>query len=767
MIFAMAVFLAACGNKEVKEANYQVIPLPLEIQKSEGESFKLNSSTKIVYPEGNEMMERNANFLAEFLEQSIGTKPSVTTSANDKNTIVLALGLENENKEAYQLKVVADQITITGASEAGVFYGIQTLRKATPVGDYNVTYSPVTINDKPRFGYRGTMLDIARHYQSVEFIKKYIDLLALHNINTFHWHLTEDQGWRIEIKAYPKLTEVGSQRKETVIGRNTGEFDGKPHGGFYTQEEVKEIVKYASERYITVIPEIDLPGHMLGALASYPEFGCTGGPYEVATQWGVFDDVLCPGKEETFTFLENVLTEVMELFPSKYIHIGGDESPKVRWESCPRCQARIKELGLKDRDGHKAEHYLQSYVTARIEKFLNDHGRSIIGWDEILEGELAPNATVMSWRGMGGGIKAAQMGHDVIMTPTTYAYFDYYQSQDVENEPLAIGGYLPLEQVYSFEPAPDTLTEEQKAHILGAQANLWTEYMKTEEHVEYMTIPRLAAMCEVQWSKADKKDYKNFLVRLPQLLALYKKLGYNYANQVFDVQATLTPNTETGALDVELSTIDNAPVYYTLDGTEPTENSTKYESKFSINETTELKAVAIRGKEEKSKVYSVNIETNKASYKPIELLTKPADNYAYAGKNMLIDGLKGTSSNYRTGRWIGFKEEDLVAVIDMKEATQISSFEIKNAVVTGDWIFDASEIIIESSDDNSSFAKVKDEIIQDEKTENWADVVTHTLKFDPVTARYFRITVKPSIIPEWHGGKGNRAYIFVDEITMN
>jgi hexosaminidase len=544
LMAAFSLLLVSCGTggNGSAEADYQVVPLPDQIEMTEGKAFALTASTRIIYPEGNEKMERNAAFLADFLELSTGIRPEITTDEANKDAVILSLGLQNENSEAYRIQIDRQNIRIEGASEAAVFYGLQTLRKSVPVGNYkHVTFSPATITDAPRFGYRGMMLDVARHFQPVEFVKKYIDLLALHNINRFHWHLTDDQGWRIEIDAYPKLMEISSMRKETVIGRNTGEYDGTPHGGYYTKEELKEIVQYADERYITIIPEVDLPGHMLAALAAYPELGCTGGPYEVAREWGVFEDVLCPGKEETFTFLEAVLTEVMEIFPSRYIHIGGDEAPKTRWEKCPDCQARIKELGLKDRNGHTAEHYLQSYVTARIEKFLNDHGRSIIGWDEILEGELAPNATVMSWRGMDGGIKAAQMGHDVIMSPTDYCYFDYYQTQHTEGEPLAIGGYVPLEKVYSFEPAPDQLTAEQKNHILGAQANLWTEYISDPEHVEYMTLPRLAAMSEVQWMKPGKKEYAAFLKRLPRLLSLYEKLGYNFATHVSDVKAEQTP----------------------------------------------------------------------------------------------------------------------------------------------------------------------------------------------------------------------------------
>ena len=762
ILVAIAGSLLACTNQTTGEANYQVIPLPLEVNTSEGQPFELTFKTKVVYPEGNQLMERNAEFLGTYLNLGI-----ITSNPSDEKVIELALGLDNDNKEAYRLEVTQNKITITGASEAGVFYGIQTLRKSVPVGDTKTKLAPVTINDEPRFGYRGMMLDVARHFQPVSFVKKYIDLLAMHNINRFHWHLTEDQGWRVEIKKYPKLTELGSQRNETVIGKNTGEYDGKIHGGFYTQDEIKEIVAYAQERYITVIPEIDLPGHMLAALKGYPEYGCTGGPYEVATTWGIFDDVLCAGNEETYTFLEDILTEVMEMFPSEYIHIGGDEVPKVRWEECRKCQAKIKELGIKGDTKHNKEHYLQSYLTARIEKFLNEHGRRIIGWDEILVGELAPNATVMSWRGMAGGIEAAQLGHDVIMTPNSYVYFDYYQTSFTDEEPLAIGGFLPLERVYSFEPAPEGLTAEQKGHILGAQANLWTEYVPTAEHVEYMLLPRMAALSEVQWTAAEKKDYNNFLKRLPQLTNLYEKAGYNYATHVYDVKTKLEPNFQTNALDVEFSTLGGSPIYYTLDGSEPTTSSTKYTGKFSIKEDAEIKAAAFSNGKKSSKVFSEKIKISKSTYKPITFLTEPYHDYSYNGAPLLVDGLFG-DNNYKTGRWIGFQNNDMVAVIDLLQPTEISKADINTNVVTGDWIFDAEEIIIESSNDNENFETVVSEKGLNVKDTHWEEIINHHYTFKTVTARYFKITIKTlDAMPEWHSGSGRKAFLFVDEIALN
>ena len=763
------VFIASCttGSKDSSVANYEVIPLPKHIKLIEGEAFTLTNKTHIVYPDGNEMLHKNAEFLSEYLYIATGLKLGLSNDMQKENTIVLKAGLESENTEGYTIDVNSDNITINGATEAAVFYGIQTVRKATPIEKVrSVNYSSASISDEPRFGYRGVSLDVARHFQPVEFVKKYIDLLALHNVNRFHWHLTDDQGWRIEIDSFPRLTEIGSMRSETVIGRNSGEYDGAPHGGYYTKDELKEVVEYAKDRYITIIPEVDLPGHMLAALTAYPELGCTGGPYHVIGEWGVFDDILCAGKEESFDFLEAVFTEVMEIFPSELIHIGGDEAPKTRWEECSDCQARIKELGLSDKDGHSAEHFLQSYVTARVEEFLNEHGRKIIGWDEILEGELAPNATVMSWRGMEGGIQAAKMGHDVIMTPTTYSYFDYYQAQNIDEEPFGIGGYLPLEQVYSFEPAPDILSEEEKGHILGPQANLWTEYIKEPEHVEYMILPRLAAMSEVQWMDANKKDYEEFLERLPRLISHYNKLDYTYATHVFDVTGEFIPNFDTNALEVEFTTIDDADIYYTLDGSDPSESSIKYEGVFTINDNTEIKAVAIRDGV-KSKILKEVINVNKATYKPIELLTTPARNYEFTGAGLLVDGIKGKSTNYRTGRWIGFQGEDLVAVIDMLQPIEISSLEINNAVVTGDWIFDTSEISIESSNDGNNYSTVATKTIIDENDEHWAEISTHQLSFEPDTARYFKVSVKCSTMPDWHPGNGRRAYIFVDEIKLN
>ena len=532
LLFA-AMFCIAVFQPKASNVDYQVIPMPERIDIQKGEGFVISKSTKILYTAGNEKMKRNAAFLTDYLKENTGILLKSKAAKSGGNAILLKTGLVSKNSEAYEIEVSPKGIVITGASEAGVFYGIQTLRKSIPVAQTKKVKMPaVKISDAPAFAYRGMMLDVSRHFCTVDSVKRWIDMLALHNVNTFHWHLTEDQGWRIEIKKYPRLTEIGSKRTETVIGRNSGKYDGKPHGGFYTQAEAREIVAYAAERYINVVPEIDMPGHMLGALASYPELGCTGGPYQVWRQWGVSDDVLCMGNDKTFEFITDVLNEIMDIFPSKYIHIGGDECPKTNWKKCEKCQARITSLGLKADEHHSAEERLQSYFISYAEKVVNKKGRRMIGWDEILEGGLAPDATVMSWRGMSGGIAAAKMDHDVIMTPNSHLYFDHYQTKETKTEPLAIGGNSPVEKVYNFDPIPGELNAAQRSRIVGVQANLWTEYVPNFRHAEYMVLPRMAALCEVQWSLAYKKDYENFLKRLPTLVEVYKLYNYNYAKHV-------------------------------------------------------------------------------------------------------------------------------------------------------------------------------------------------------------------------------------------
>ena len=770
-LLAGALALACASCTAEKEANYQVIPLPQEVSLTQGNPFKLNENVLIAYPENNALLQRNAEFLSEYIQQATNYAPktkAIAAGEQVKNAIVLGLDPSIANKEGYVLTTTPEGINLNGQTENGVFYGIQTLRKSIPAEakEATILIPAGEIKDEPRFSYRGMHLDVGRHFFPKEFMKKYIDLLALHNMNTFHWHLTDDQGWRIEIKKYPKLTEIGSQRSRTVIGRNTQEYDNTPYGGFFTQEEAKEIVKYAQERYITVIPEVDLPGHMLAALAAYPEMGCTGGPYEVCPRWGIFEDVLCIGNDQTMQFLEDVMSEIIEIFPSKYVHIGGDEAPRTRWEKCPKCQARIKTEGLKADKNHTAEDRLQSYCMTRIEEFLNSKGRQIIGWDEILEGDVAPNATVMSWRGMEGGIKAAQLGHDVIMTPTSFCYFDYYQTADTKDEPLGIGGYVPIEKVYSLEPVPAVLTEEQSKHILGAQANLWTEYIHSSEHVEYMVLPRMAALAEVQWTQPEKKDFKDFTKRLARLMKFYQRDGFNYAKHVFDLKVDFTPDVTKKAVVVTLSTIDDAPIYYTLDGTEPTTASLKYTEPVSITETADFQAVVIRP-EGKSKVVNKKISFNKATYCPIELTFQPSEKYKFGGAITLVDGMKGNDS-YATGAWLGFVGGDVEAIIDLGQESEIKQVATNAIVDMSAWIMGSTGLVVSISDDNKEFREVAAKDIPAETNIDKKGVENYEITFDPVKARYVKVVIKRSpALPKGHAGEGKAAYMFIDEIEVD
>lgn len=518
----------ACTEKNVETGSFRVIPLPQEIEETAGGApFVIKSTTTVCYPEGNEKLERTARFLASYIKQASGTEVNVSTCAEGKNRIALKVDGTIPRAEGYELDVNADGVTLRGATEAAVFYGIQTIYKALPLtGGKSLAALPAgTVKDYPRFGYRGFLIDVGRHFFSVDYLKEIIDMLALHNINYFHWHLTEDQGWRIEIKKYPRLTEVGSYRKETITAPNSNEYDGTPVCGFYTQEEAREIVRYAAERFITVIPEIDMPGHMLAALASYPELGCTGGPYEVATRFGVLEDVLCGGNPKALQFAKDVLEEIMDIFPSEYIHIGGDECPKVRWKACPKCQSKIRKLGLKTTAGHTKEDQLQSYFMGEAEKVIRARGRKMMGWDEILEGHPTKTSTVMAWTSVNAGIKSARLNHQTVITPIMYLYLS-----NPRNNQLT--GINSIGRVYNFEPVSDSLTESEKRNIIGAQGCIWTEWTKDSVKMEWQMMPRIAALCELQWAEPEKKNLDDFLKRLRHQLDIYTSRGYHYKQDI-------------------------------------------------------------------------------------------------------------------------------------------------------------------------------------------------------------------------------------------
>ena len=532
-IVAVAAICSCCGNQV--EADFgKVIPLPERIDTLGDGHFILKNGATVSYDGSDSLMTRNAQFLKDYFKSDLGMNLRLKPDLGSGAAVQLAVDSLAAGDEGYSLTVGDEGIVVSGGSPKGVFYGIQTLRKAVPAQDAGcsrVSFPLVKVSAEPRFAYRGMHMDVARHWFPLSHVKRYLDLMAFHGMNTFHWHLTDDQGWRIEIKKYPELAEKGSYRPCTMIDKDFSKFDDVPVSGYYTQDEIREIVKYAADRYITVIPEIDLPGHMMAALHCYPELGCTGGPYEVSRIWGIMPDILCAGNDETFEFLEGVFDEVCGLFPSEYIHIGGDEAPRVRWEACPKCQARIKAEGLRDDAKSSAEAKLQSYFMTRVENFLQTKGRKVIGWDEILEGGVSQSATIMSWRGTEGGLEASRLGHDVIMVPLQYMYFDYYQSDDFDNEPLAMDGYVPIDKVYSFDPVLPEMTEEEADHILGVQANLWAEYIATPEHAFYMALPRMAALSEVQWLQPELKDYGSFSDRLQSFVKFYDRDGYNYARQ--------------------------------------------------------------------------------------------------------------------------------------------------------------------------------------------------------------------------------------------
>ena len=768
LTLAAGIVLCSCGSHDPQIA---IVPYPNHLETGRG-TYRVTDRPVTCDSRTDERTQRAVvGFAARLATVTGGTNP-VTVADEVPASGIRFVTDESLPAEGYELNVDGEGIEVRASQFPGFLYALQSLEQLLPAAVYGTEPAPdaawevpcVKIADAPRFAYRGMHLDVAHHFFSVDEVKRYIDVMAIHKLNTLHWHLTDDQGWRIEIKRYPELTAVGSIRKATVVRKEWGTYDGTPYGGFYTQDEIRDVVKYAADRGVTVIPEIDLPGHMLAALTAYPELGCTGGPYEVWGRWGVADDVLCPGREKTFEFLEGVLTEVMELFPSEYIHIGGDECPKVRWEKCPRCQAKIRQLGLKDDGEHTAEHYLQSYVTDRIGKFLAQHGRRIIGWDEILEGRAPSDAVVMSWRGSEGGIAAAKLGHDVIMTPNSHFYFDYYQSLDTDAEPFGIGGYIPMEQVYSYDPAFPELTPEQQKHILGVQANLWTEYVLSDEHLEYMLLPRLAALSEVQWCLPETKDWNRFIGSF-RMDEIYSQMGYEFAKHIFGVTASYAVDPEKGGVVMTLTTQGGAPIRYTLDGSDPTASSPLYKAPVTIGESCTFKAAALR-EGMQTPVYARKFDFNKATGRRIALNAAPTLKYTYGGASLLVDGYRG-GPVYSNGAWIGFLNEPLDVTIDMQGAKPYSAVTVESLVEKGEWVFPPSSVGVYLSDDGSEFTEAALMSVPQETAGSPDGVKPFKVLFPETSARYLRVvarTVDP--IPAWHGAAGQKAHMFVDEIIV-
>ncbi|WP_298354823.1 glycoside hydrolase family 20 protein [Runella sp.] len=740
---------------------YNLIPFPAQFNGGEGQ-FVVNPQTKIIVTAKDAGLKPIAQSLINALKTASKLTLPIASTATPtaKNVIYIrqnkALGL---GSEGYKLLVSADRVILETATPQGAFYGMQTIFQLLPTAVFsptpveNITWAmPVCqIQDKPRFVHRGLMLDVGRYFMPVSFIKKYIDLLAVHKMNVLHWHLTDDQGWRIEIKKYPKLTQIGSKRKETLVGQYSEnypqKFDGKEIGGFYTQAEIKDIVKYAQAKYVTIIPEIEMPGHASAALAAYPELGCEPTKkYEVATKWGVMTDVFCP-TEQTFTFLQDVLTEVIPLFPGKYIHIGGDECPKDAWQKSAFCQELIKKLNLKD------EHELQSYFIKRIEKFVNSKGRAIIGWDEILEGGVAPNATVMSWRGIKGGIEAAKQKHNVIMTPNTYYYLDYYQANPAK-EPLAIGGYLPIEKVYEYDPSAEFSPEEQK-YILGVQGNVWTEYMPTPQQVEYMTFPRATAIAEVAWVPSGGKNFEDFATRLKEHVKRMDYLKVNYSKRILDVKAVTQFNNQ-GQLQVRLEKLDSdSKIYYTLDGKEPSTSSTEYVMPITLDKITTIKAITTAGARFEEKFF-----IHRAKGKSYTYANAPAEGVD-ADRKKLTDGQVAQSPR-NSAEWVWMSGKDFEITIDLGEVKPVTKVSANFLKIIMSNVFPPTSVEIGLSRDGENF---KDAIAQpvNYQLEGPWQILPVVADFKTARARYIRVRAK-------NAGKspsGQTITIAMDEVVVD
>ena len=755
IIFIIIFF--GCNNKPAKPIEPNIIPKPL-FQKIEKGVFILDENTSIdSYSE----FQNVANFLKSYFSETYNFK---LPSNKSNNQILFINDSSIKNDEGYQLKITEKNISISSKTTKGAFYAVQSLIQLLPIktDSKEITIQCLEIKDEPQFVYRGMHLDVARHFFSVDFIKKYINLMSMLKMNTFHWHLTEDQGWRIEIKKYPKLQEIAAFRNETLIGHYNDQpqkFDGKKYGGFYTQEEIKEIVKYASERQITIIPEIEMPGHSQAAIAAYPELGCTGEQIEVATKWGVFEDIYCT-KEGTFKFLEDVIDEVVPLFPGKYMHIGGDEAPKIHWKNCKNCQKLIKKEGLKD------EHELQNYFITSMEKYINSKGKQIIGWDEILEGGLAPNATVMSWRGTNGAVEAAKQKHPVILTPQSHCYFDHYQSEN-ENEPLAIGGFLPLEKVYLFNPIPKELTTEEARYVLGAQGNVWTEYLSTPEKVEYMVFPRAIALSEAVWSSSVHKNYDDFINRLEIFNKRLDAMNVNYANHLYEINGELL--NDNGKLSYKLETITNKKIVYALNGKEPINLlHQEYDEPIKIDSSATIKAVIFNTDgEQLGTIFEQRINLHKAVGKQISLNILPNEAYNSGGKQALINGVSGNNKRYGDKEWLGFSGDDVEIIIAFDTPTEINKISTRFYNGNGQWIYAPKEINIQLDLENGKIAFFKNKLTKNDSIlVNFSFIFT---KLNPNKEKInsIKLTIPNyGIIPEGKQGAGHKAWTFIDEIII-
>ena len=730
-----------------------IIPQPVKVKESAG-TFMFGQNTEIMV--NTELSEEAANIFNDHLQKEYGFKTKITENNKHGKAKVIVKVEKDSIDGYYKLVINNDEINISG-NETGIFYAFQTLSQMLyPLGNSMPAVHYTEIIDYPRYKWRGMHLDVSRHFVGIDSIKKYIDYLSYYKMNVFHWHLTDDQGWRIEIKKYPKLTQVGGYRNGTLLGSYSVSpqiFDTIRYGGFYTQQEIKEIVEYARKRHVTIVPEIEMPGHSLAALSAYPEYSCTGGPFEPAKLWGVFDDVFCV-KDETIQFLSDILNEVMDLFPGEYIHIGGDECPKIRWKSCTKCQEIKKRQRLINEDE------LQSYFIRRIEKIINAKGKKIIGWDEILEGGLAPNAAVMSWRGIDGGLEAAKQNHYVVMTPGSHCYFDHYQGNP-KSELHAIGGYTTVEKVYSFEPTPTELSFEQQKYILGAQGNVWTEYMSSFRHVEYMIFPRLCALSEVLWSPKENRNWEDFKKRLTIHLARFDSWGINYSKALYEVTENVTPN-DSGVLVELASGCTNGKIVYTIDNSMPNLNSDIFKTSIPINNNSTLKAVYCVGNKCIGSVFEQVFIITKSTGKKITLAKEPHKNYNTGGAFTLVDGILGRIPWYGK-EWLGFSGDDMEATIDLGNNQVLKNVKVNVLSAEISWIYLPKSMEVLVSLDGKDFKSIGSA----DSVKIQLSVRTVEIPLNNCEARYVKVIVKNyGDIPKGKPGEGNKAWLFVDEIQI-
>lgn len=763
-LFICPLLAVACNKRVV--ADYNVIPQVQNLSVKDGDVYVFDSSRKLVYD--NQDSRRSLELFAQDLEELVGIRPSVAagTSEDAKDNVYFTLGLQDGGKEAYTINVSSDGILVRAVAPEGIYRASRTLLKSVGTEKTSsVEFPSAEVSDWPRFGYRGLMLDVSRHFSDVEMVKRTIDMLALHQLNIFHWHLTDDQGWRIEIKSHPELTEIGAWRDDTVVGRYLGgtdyPTDGKRHGGFYTQEQIREIVAYAKERYIEIIPEIDLPGHTSAVLAAYPQLGCEDKEYKVANRWGVIRDVLCAGNPASLDLFKDIMDEVCELFPGKYIHLGGDECVKDRWKVCPKCQKKIRELGLKDGSRYSKEDYLQSWFMGEVASFVQSKGKRVIGWDEILEGVPMDDSVIMSWRGTEGGITAARMGHDVVMTPTSDMYFDQSQTLASQLEEIPVGGFINVMKVYSYEPLPASLTPEQQKHILGCQANVWCEYMPEERIRQYQILPRLAALSEVQWTMPERKNYKDFLKRLPKMLSIYDHYGYNYAKHIFDVACSYSVNVEKGSLEVSLSTLGNDPIYYTLDGTSPqTKKAMLYDdTPIVISSPSELKVSVLRNGKFTKEETLFKLDCNKATFKKVNISTTLNIMQAHLPHEILTDGIIG-SLRCDDYRWMSCTGR-MSLVLDLGKSESFSRIGWVALNSKSENILVPQNVKIQISEDGKQYCTILDiEKNHEIKAEQSVERISEEVGAQ--TARYIKMDFDSYKYPN----KTSPSWVFLSELIV-